>query len=155
MSDEIHVEIANRPDFDAVKDRVIAAVQTAMESHVGLMKGIAEGAVREKTQTLKGSIEGHTDKYADRTIAVLSANARSEKKDGSAGEMYGVFNEYGTGERGMAANGASYKGNVNPDVTYLAGWPGIDPKPFMRPALYDSFPTLQANLDHAIERALK
>ena len=155
MSEGVRIEIEQRPDFDAVKDKVILAVQTAMESHVDLMKGIAEGAVREKTQTLKGSIEGHTDKYADKTVAVLSANARSKKSDGSAGEMYGVFNEYGTGERGMAANGASYNGHVNPEVTYLAGWPGISPQPFLRPALYNTFETLKTNLDHAIERALK
>ncbi len=154
MTDEIRVEIAQRPDADAVRDRVIKAVQDAMAAHADFMKGFAEGAVRKKTETLKGSIQGHTDKYADRTTVVLSANARSQKEDGT-GEMYGPFLEYGTGEHGAGSGGQTYNGHTNPDVTYTPGWAGTYPHPFLRPALYDTLPTLRTNLDHAIGRALK
>ena len=153
MTDEIRVEIAQRPDADAVRDRVVKAVQDAMTAHANFMKGWAEGAVRERTATLKGSIEGHADKYADMTVAVVSANARSRGKDGN-GEMYGPFLEYGTGDRG-AAGGMTYGGHTNPDITYTAGWPGMDARPFMRPALYDTLPKLRSDLDHAIQGALK
>lgn len=154
MTDEIRVEIAQRPDADVVGDRVVTAIQGAMEAHADLMRGFAEGTVRVKTGDLRGSIQGHTDKFADKTVVVLSANARSKGKDGS-GEMYGPFLEYGTGEHGAGAGGQTYNGHTNPDVTYHTGWPGTYPHPFLRPALYDTLPTLRTNLDHAIQRALR
>ena len=153
MSDEIHVEIAQCPDIDDAKDRVIKAIRQEMHGHASRMKNFAQHAVPFKTSKLKNSITFEVTSDSDSISITLGADARSENKDG-AGEPYGPFVEFGTGQRGMAT-GASYNGIASPGIEYNAAWKGMEAQPFFRPALYDLKDELISELDHVIKEALK
>ncbi len=152
MTEGITIDI-DVPDIDALRDRVVKAVQQEMSVHAMRMEMHAKTAVPHRTGRLQQSITTKVSKGANTTTITMGANARSEGKDGT-GEMYGPFVEYGTGQRGMAG-GATYKGVTNSDVTYNAAWPGMDARPFLRPALYDLQETLKTGLDDAVRRALE
>ncbi len=152
MSEGISIDI-DVPDIEGVRDRVVKAVQQEMQVHAMRMEIHAKTAVPHRTGRLQQSITSEVSRDADSTTITMGANARSSNSDGT-GEMYGPFVEYGTGVRGMGG-GASYKGHTNAEVTYNAAWPGMDARPFLRPALYDLEDTLRAGLSDAVRGALE
>lgn len=152
MSEGITIDI-DVPDIDAVRDRVLKAVQKEMSVHAMRMEMHAKTCVPFRTGRLQQSITTKVSNGASSTTITMGANARSSNEDGT-GEMYGPFVEYGTGQRGMAG-GATYRGVTNPSIEYNAAWKGMDAKPFLRPALYDLKDTLKAGLDDAVKGALE
>lgn len=68
---------------------------------------------------------------------------------------YAPFMEFGTGERGAnAPDGPSYKGHPS-GVSYTPGWPGVDPRPYLRPALYDEVELYETIVADAVEEAMR
>lgn len=153
MSEGIRIEI-EAPDTEAMVQKVRTAVYHQMQIHAERMKAYASSYVPVRTGRLQQSITAETSQDEDTVTITMGANARSSSKGRSGGEMYGPFVEYGTGQRGEAS-GKSYKGHANEDLSYNASWPGMDAKPFIRPAVYDLEDVLRRDLARAIGKALE
>lgn len=152
MSDGIRIEI-EAPDTEACVQKVRTAVYRQMGVHAETMKAYASSYVPVRTGRLQQSITAETTQDGDAVTITMGANARSSGKGGS-GEMYGPFVEYGTGQRGEAT-GASYKGHANEALSYNASWPGMEARPFIRPAVYDLEDVLRRDLARAIRKAME
>ena len=153
MSDGIRIEI-EAPDTEAVAQKVRQAVYHQMQVHAETMKAYASSLVPVRTGRLQQSITARTEQDGTTVAITMGANARSSSKGRSGGEMYGPFVEYGTGQRGEAT-GASYDGHANGDLSYNASWPGMEAKPFIRPAVYDLEDVLRRDLARAVGGALR
>lgn len=153
MSDEIRVEIESVPDIDAIRTKAKLAIRRQMGIHADAMKAHASTKVPVRTGRLQQSINTRVSASKSAVTITIGANARSDNEDGT-GEMYGPFIEYGTGQRGMAG-GNTYDGHTNDEIEYNAAWPGMDARPFIRPAVYDLQEQLVKDLGRAIAEAVK
>ena len=153
MSDEIRVEIESVPDIDAIRTKAKLAIRRQMGIHADAMKAHASIKVPVRTGRLQQSINTRVSASKSAVTITIGANARSDNADGT-GEMYGPFVEYGTGQKGMAG-GNTYDGHTNDEIEYNAAWPGMDARPFIRPAVYDLQEQLVNDLGRAIAEAVK
>lgn len=153
MSDEIRVEIESVPDIEAIRTKAKLAIRKQMGIHADAMKVHASTKVPVRTGRLQQSINTRVSASKSAVTITIGANARSDNADGT-GEMYGPFVEYGTGQRGMAG-GNTYDGHTNDEIEYNAAWPGMDARPFIRPAVYDLQEQLVNDLGRAIAEAVK
>lgn len=153
MSDEIRVEIESVPDIDAIRTKAKLAIRRQMGIHADMMKPHASTKVPVRTGRLQQSINTRVSASKSAVTITIGADARSDNADGT-GEMYGPFIEYGTGQRGMAG-GNTYDGHTNDEIEYNAAWPGMDARPFIRPAVYDLQEQLIKDLERAIAEAVK
>lgn len=154
MSDEIRVEIESVPDIEAIRTKAKLAIRQQMGIHADAIKNHASTKVPFRTGRLKQSINTRVSASKSAVTITVGANARSDSKNGKEGEMYGPFVEYGTGQRGMAG-GNTYDGHTNDEIEYNAAWPGMDARPFIRPAVYDLQEQLVNDLGRAIAEAVK
>ncbi|MBQ7620826.1 MAG: HK97 gp10 family phage protein [Candidatus Methanomethylophilaceae archaeon] len=120
------------------------------------MRGYARqnAPVRKPTRNKAGKMVSHT--------AGLRTSITSQVVDDDDGltavvgtnRTYGPYVEFGTGDRGMAANGGNYKGH-QAEVSYTAGWPGMVPQSYLRPALYDKETEFVGKIDQAVRRSIR
>ena len=153
MSDGIRVEIESVPDIEAIRTKAKLAIRRQMGIHADAMKNHASTKVPVRTGRLQQSINTRVSASKSAVTITIGANARSDNADGT-GEMYGPFVEYGTGQKGMAG-GNTYDGHTNDEIEYNAAWPGMDARPFIRPAVYDLQEQLVKDLGRAIAEAVK
>lgn len=122
-----------------VMPRTMARIAQTMEDLAQPLAPVAErGGGR-----LRASVTSDTERTGDVFSATVGSNV-----------YYAPYMEYGTGDRGaMAPDGPSYKGNDS-GVSYTPGWPGVDPRPFARPALYDYIEVYEAMVEQALRGVL-
>lgn len=102
-------------------------------------RGDARMDAPRRTGQLSSSITSKVYRDGHVITAVIGSNLE-----------YAPYNEYGTGDRGSA----DYNGHTS-DVTFTAGWPGMDPHPYLRPQIYDKESEILARVQDAIRKGLE
>ncbi len=153
MSDGVRIELASVPDIEDIARRVQSAVEQRMKLHAEDMRRHAENPIPIRTGRLKENLYTKVTTSSKAVTITIGDNARSKPKKGS-GEMYGVFVEFGTGQKGMEG-GNTYDGHTDLSISYNASWPGMKARPFIRPAVYDLYPKLVEDLNRDIGEAMK
>lgn len=146
MSDPITITIdAARfgEDMDKVLAKLDSMLPETMERVASQMLDYAQVNAPVDTGTLKDRLEASVEKTDSDISAVVGTSLE-----------YAPYQEYGTGDRGAAEGGDSYKGHTEP-VSYTAGWGGVSPHPYLRPALYDMQDVYIQMVEQTVDRACR
>ena len=157
MSDmAVRVDISSlAKDLDADVERMREEIERTMRIVAVEMRGYARinapvrkpinkgGRMVSHTGGLKSSITSKVVTDEDGITAFVGTNKK-----------YAPYVEFGTGDRGMMAGGDVYKGH-HVDISYTAGWPGMVPQEYLRPALYDKETEFISKIDSAVRRSLR
>jgi len=101
-------------------------IQFALEGAVRRFAMNAVGDAKDMAPVITGRLRGSIAKKTEYTKGGITARIGSNVE-------YAPYVEYGTGDKGSNA----YGGHVDEEVSFTAGWPGTNPHPYLRPAIYD------------------
>lgn len=132
----------------------IGDVSSIMEGKMDAVMDAVEFYMRRWAVEAKSGARMDAPRRTGRLSSSLTSNVRRAKKAVTAvigtNLEYAPYNEYGTGDRGSN----EYNGHVSEEVTFTAGWPGMDPFPYLRPQIYDKETEIVEGLKDTVRRVL-
>ncbi|MBE6524484.1 MAG: HK97 gp10 family phage protein [Thermoplasmata archaeon] len=135
----VPIEVASDV-IEAKMDSVLDNIERYLRRWAVEARGGARMDAPRQTGRLSSSITSKVTRGSEAVTAVIGTNV-----------YYAPHQEYGTGDRGSN----DYDGHVSEGVTFTAGWPGIDPHPYLRPQIYDRETEIIAGIQDAVRRGLE
>lgn len=120
-------------DADKALDNGLMQGARMVQASAKVLAAVGDPAVDPNSGQLRNSIYAKMDK-SERAIRRAAVGTNVE---------WGLYNEYGTGQRG------------DPSVEHRQDWPGMEPQPFLYPALVENVDNIGARICAVLRKEIR
>ena len=129
---------------EGLSSRLEAELPRTMARIGSRARDIAQGMAAVDTGRLRASVTESHGKDGSMLWTQIGTNVE-----------YAPYVEFGTGRKGSAEYvDAHGERHAMPGMSFRDDWPGVPPRPYIRPAVYDFLPMYRAMIEDAVRRSL-